>query len=102
MHAQRQRLVTLTNTVDGNVSVLRVPVDAFSPVAEVLQLRRARVNPAWMDITFVGDALACEEDAGTCKFVEDMFEFRKSQGRREEGRYKFILDVSVGSSDAAC
>ncbi|KAL4068444.1 glycosyltransferase family 90 protein [Scleroderma yunnanense] len=93
MHAQRQRLVTLTNTIEGNVSVLRVPVDPSTPVGELLQLRMARVNPAWMDITFVEKALACEEGAGTCQIMEDMFEFRKSQGRKEEGKYKFILDV---------
>ena len=95
MHAQRQRLVSLTNTVEGNVSVLRVPEGASSPVEELLQLRKARVNPAWMDIAFVGEAITCEEGTGTCKLMEDMFEFRKSQGRREEGKYKYILDVSI-------
>ncbi|KAI5988949.1 hypothetical protein F5J12DRAFT_864852, partial [Pisolithus orientalis] len=25
--------------------------------------------------------------------MEEMFEFRRVQGRKEEGRYKFILDV---------
>lgn len=93
MHSQRQRLVTLTNTMEGNVSVLRVPVDASSPAGEVQQLRKARVNPAWTDVAFVEKAIACKEDTGTCKIMEDIFEFRKSQGRWEEGKYKFILDV---------
>jgi len=101
-HSQRHRLVTLTSTMEGNVSVLRVPVDASSPVGEVLQLRMARVNPAWTDIAFVEKAIACKEDTGTCQMMEDMFEFRKAQGRREEGKYKFILDVSVTAVSYLC
>ncbi|KAI5988277.1 glycosyl transferase family 90-domain-containing protein [Pisolithus orientalis] len=93
IHAHRQRLVTLTNEIEGSTSVLRVPSDASSPVGEPLQLRMGRINPAWMDIAFSGKPMACEEDAGTCKLMEEMFEFRKMQGRKEEGRYKFILDV---------
>ncbi|KAI6141005.1 glycosyl transferase family 90-domain-containing protein [Pisolithus tinctorius] len=93
MHAHRQRLVKLTSTIEGNTSVLCVPLDASSPVGEPLQLRMARVNPAWMDVAFSGKPLACEENAGTCKLMEEMFEFRRVQGRKEEGRYKFILDV---------
>ncbi|KAI5988946.1 glycosyltransferase family 90 protein [Pisolithus orientalis] len=93
MHAHRQRLVKLTSAIEGNTSVLCVPLDASSAVGEPLQLRMARVNPAWMDVAFSGKPLACEENAGTCKLMEEMFEFRRVQGRKEEGRYKFILDV---------
>ncbi|KAI6000279.1 hypothetical protein EDC04DRAFT_2612070 [Pisolithus marmoratus] len=93
MHAHRQRLVTLTNTIAGNTSVLRVPSDMSSPVGEPLQLRMARVNPAWMDVAFTGKPLACDENAGTCELMEEKFEFRRMQGRKEEGRYKLIVDV---------
>ncbi|KAI6038814.1 glycosyl transferase family 90-domain-containing protein [Pisolithus marmoratus] len=93
MHAHRHRLVTLTNTIEGNISVLHVPLDASSPVGEPLQLPMARVNPAWMDVAFSGEPVACEESAGTCELMEEMFEFRRRQGRKEEGKHKFILDV---------
>ncbi|KAI6096328.1 glycosyl transferase family 90-domain-containing protein [Pisolithus croceorrhizus] len=93
MHAHRQRLVAMTSTVEGNIDVLRVPLDASSPVGDSVELRRARVNPAWMDVAFAGKPLACEESSGTCKLMEERFEFRRMQGRKEEGRYKFILDV---------
>ncbi|KAI5996980.1 glycosyl transferase family 90-domain-containing protein, partial [Pisolithus albus] len=93
MHGHRQRLVAMTTTIEGNISVLCVPLDASSPVGDPVQLRMARVNPAWMDVGFTGKPMACDENAGTCKLMEEMFEFRRVQGREEEGRYKFILDV---------
>ncbi|KAG6326558.1 hypothetical protein ID866_12531, partial [Astraeus odoratus] len=93
MHSHRQRLVALTNTIEGNVSVLDVPADASMHVGQPRQLRMARVNPAWTDVAFTGKPIACDEDAGTCDLVAEAFEFRRSQVRREEGKYKFILDV---------
>lgn len=93
VHAHRQRLVALTNMVEGNVSILDVPMDASVPVGEPVQTPVARVNPAWMDVAYVDKPLSCEERAGTCQMFEKMFEFRRVQSRKEEGRYKFIIDV---------
>ncbi|KAI6038342.1 glycosyl transferase family 90-domain-containing protein [Pisolithus marmoratus] len=93
VHAHRQRLVALTNMMEGNVSVLDVPVDASVPVGEPAQIPIARVNPAWMDVAYVDKPLSCEERTGTCRMFEKMFEFRRVQDRKEEGRYKFIIDV---------
>ncbi|KAI6142649.1 glycosyltransferase family 90 protein [Pisolithus tinctorius] len=92
-YAQRARLVSLANSVIGNVSILPVPEDENTKVGEPEEVRLARVNPAWMDVAFVGGAIMCDEKGGTCKEMEKMWEFRRSQGRKEEGRYKFILDV---------
>ncbi|KAI6118650.1 glycosyltransferase family 90 protein [Pisolithus croceorrhizus] len=93
VHAHRQRLVVLTNMMEGNVSILDVPADASVPVGEAAQVPIARVNPAWMDVAYVDKPLSCEEQAGTCRIFGEMFEFRRVQNRKVEGRYKFIIDV---------
>ncbi|KAG9311520.1 hypothetical protein JVU11DRAFT_7723 [Chiua virens] len=94
VHGHRARLVTLASTFEGNVSVL-ITGDGEGVMAagEPETTRLARVNPAWMDIAFADRPIACDERGGTCMEMEKMWEFRKAQGRREEGRYKFILDV---------
>lgn len=92
-YSQRSRLVSLANSVIGNVSILPVPDNGYTRVGEPDEVRLARVNPAWMDVAFVNKAIMCDENGGTCKDMEKMWEFRRSQGRKEEGRYKFIFDV---------
>jgi len=97
-NGHRARLVTLVNTLEGNVTVLRVAnadnggEDAI-PVGEPEMVRLARVNPAWMDIAFTEGPIGCDQDGGTCDEMKKLWEFRRMQEKREEGRYKFILDV---------
>ena len=86
---QRARLVTLANTLEGNVSVLGT--SEKEPVGEGQELRRAHVNPAWMDVAFTDMPVGCE--AGTCAEMKALWEFRGVQSPRDEGRYKFIIDV---------
>ncbi|KAF9240419.1 glycosyl transferase family 90-domain-containing protein [Melanogaster broomeanus] len=69
IHAHRARLVTLANTLVGNVSVLPVPADASTPVGD---LKRR-----W-DVQGNGVAVGVQEMAG----------------RSQEGRYKFIFDCA--------
>lgn len=96
VHGHRARLVTLANVLEGNVSVLHVPENEDEdPVGEPEMVRLARVNPAWMDIAFTAGPIACDKNGGTCNEMEKLWEFRRVQPRHEEGRYKFILDVSV-------
>lgn len=49
-------------------------------------------SPAMCDVAFAGKPLNCE--GLMCKKVEAMYEFRKGQNTKEQGRYKFIVDVS--------
>ncbi|KAG9309836.1 glycosyl transferase family 90-domain-containing protein [Chiua virens] len=99
VHSHRARLATLASTLEGNVDVLLTPEDVVEegeegmPIGEPETVRLAHVNPAWMDIAFADGPIACDKRKGTCTEMEEMWEFRRSQGRREEGRYKFILDV---------
>jgi hypothetical protein len=48
--------------------------------------------PAMCDIAFAGQPMNC--DGLMCKKVAAMYEFRKGQNTKEQGRYKFIIDVS--------
>ena len=102
VHGHRARLVTLTNTLEGNVGVLRVPMNEsgtraeLSPVGEPESVPLSRVNPAWMDIAFTEKPIACDQDRGTCDVMEKLWAFQGLQKRPEEGLYKFIIDVSAG------
>ncbi|KAF8137158.1 glycosyl transferase family 90-domain-containing protein [Boletus edulis] len=98
-HGQRARLVTLTNSLEGNVSVLRVPKNSIDngveaeaiPVGEPESIPLAQINPVWMDVAFTDEPVGC--DGGSCEEMARMWVFREVQERDEEGRYKFILDV---------
>lgn len=102
-HGHRERLVTFANMLEGNVSVLRVAKNAGRddesiPVGEPESVRLASVNPAWMDVAFSGKPISCDQSTRMCDEMEALWEFRRIQKKHEEGRYKFILDVSVGRS----
>ena len=96
VNGHRARLVTLTNGLEGDVSVLRVPgneswaMAEASPVGKPESVPLARVNPDWMDVSFTGAPIQCDE---MCDEMARLWDFREVQGREEEGRYKFILDV---------
>ena len=104
-NGHRARLVTLTNALEGNVSVSRVPTnekgvesgeDAEAiPVGEPEIVPLAQVNPAWMDVAFTEWPIACDEDDGTCAEMAHKWSFREVQEREEEGQYKFIIDVRL-------
>lgn len=94
-YAQRFRLVAVANAFEGNMGVLRATKDELETVEETEEMELARVNPAWMDVAFAGKAIGCDEVNGSCKEIEEAWEFKKTQEKEEEGRYKFIIDVSA-------
>ncbi|KAF8550378.1 hypothetical protein OG21DRAFT_1446675 [Imleria badia] len=95
-NGHRERLVTLTNALEGNVSVLHVHSNESeaeaeaSPAGEPESMPLAQVNPAWMDVAFTDEPFQCH---GTCDDMARLWTFQAAQGRDEEGRYKFIIDV---------
>ena len=97
-NGHRARLVTLTNAVEGNVSVLPVPESGpgaeTSPVGEPEDVPLAQAN-AWMDIAFTDHPIGCDEQGGTCDEMAQLWTFGEVQQAHEEGQYKFILDVRV-------
>ncbi|TFK26212.1 hypothetical protein FA15DRAFT_667705 [Coprinopsis marcescibilis] len=58
---------------------------------ESRSLLKSEWAPAMTDIAFAGFPLACE--GTTCDHLREMYEFRKAQGTKEQGQYKFIMDV---------
>ncbi|KII83965.1 glycosyltransferase family 90 protein [Plicaturopsis crispa FD-325 SS-3] len=88
---QRIRLVADANELRGNASVLRSPASPLEPVGPPQQVRRARLNPAAMDVAFAGDRpFNCEPD--TCNALRGTFEWRAWQGQKHAGRYKYVMD----------
>ncbi|KAF8547577.1 hypothetical protein OG21DRAFT_1501500 [Imleria badia] len=104
-NGHRARLVTLTNALEGSVSVLHVAANESgienwadvqaraNPIGEPANVPLRVINPTWMDIAFTQTPISCDEDRGTCDEMEQLWVFREAQGRHKEGQYKFILDV---------
>jgi hypothetical protein len=78
--------------MEGTVDVLRSPLNDSEPIGEPIQLRKAHVNPALIDIQFSGKAGSCSQQM--CGQLNDMYDWRKSQTIKEAGRYKYVFDVS--------
>lgn len=93
-YAHRHRLISLTNVLQGNASVLRVPSNDRSRVGTPEEVQIHTINQAWMDVAFVGGPAGCDTESGACRQMEEMWEFKREQGRREEGMHKFLFDVS--------
>lgn len=90
--AHRDHLIRYVNDMEGTVDVLRSPLNDSEPIGEPIQLRKAHVNPALMDIQFSGKAGSCSQKM--CGQLNDMYDWRKSQTIKEAGRYKYVFDVS--------
>jgi hypothetical protein len=90
--AHRDRLIRYVNDMEGTVDVLRSPLNDSEPIGEPIQLRKAHVNPALIDIQFSGKAGSCSQQM--CGQLNDMYDWRKSQTIKEAGRYKYVFDVS--------
>ncbi|KIY53132.1 hypothetical protein FISHEDRAFT_33968 [Fistulina hepatica ATCC 64428] len=56
-----------------------------------MRAKKSRYAPALLDVAFVDKPVECDDD--TCKFLEEIFEFRKSPNAKTAGRYKYVLDV---------
>lgn len=88
----RLRLVGLANEHSGNISVLHSR-DKNERIGEAETFRKAKLNPAMMDMAFADHAHSCEETV--CKTIEEEYEFRKHQTVEKSGSYKYIMDVST-------
>jgi len=91
--AQRARLMFRVNDLAGTVDVLRSPQDDSERVGEPIPLRKAHANPALFDIHFAGNPIHCAPDS-FCKYINELFDWRKHQNASDSARYKYILDVS--------
>lgn len=91
-NSHRDFLVRYTNELDGTMEVL-VPNRTRSQKLEAREVRKARINPAVMDIAFAGDPIACSPTV--CPQLEKLFPWREYQTTKEAGNYKYIIDVSL-------
>ncbi|KAG6896164.1 hypothetical protein C0992_009913 [Termitomyces sp. T32_za158] len=89
--AQRARLVDLTNELNGTVKVLLSSSPEDVRVGEGIEIPKAKINPSMMDIAFAGKPVGCHEE--TCPELRRRYEWRKRQGSKEVGQFKYIIDV---------
>lgn len=89
--SHRIHVVELANEVDGMITVLKPPETEDEKVGEGVEMRKARVNPAMMDIAFAGSPSGCAPEI--CQQLESGFQWRRWQSAREAGNYKYVLDV---------
>ncbi|KAG1724296.1 glycosyl transferase family 90-domain-containing protein [Suillus paluster] len=86
---QRARLVEIAQRIVGSVEVLIM--DADGEGMKVEEVKKARMNPAMLDIAFAGSPSQCEPE--TCRELEEGFEWRRRMSVRDAGRYKYVFDV---------
>jgi len=54
-------------------------------------MRKARINPAIMDVAFGGQPILCTPDV--CDIVKHAYPWRERQLNKEAGNYKYVIDV---------
>lgn len=89
----RDFLVGFANELHGNMSVLMSTVSNVERVGEPREVRKARINPAILDIAFAGVPISC--DPATCDHLEEIQQWRDRQNLKQAGNYKYVLDVST-------
>jgi len=87
------RLVKWANERNGTVSVLQPRKSRNERVGPGKPTRKARLNPAMLDMTFVNKAHQCV--SAVCETIDEEFEFRRYQDQAAAANYKYILDVST-------
>ncbi len=62
-------------------------------VGEGVELPRALINPAMMDIAFTGEPIGC--DLKYCNYLKTLFEWRRNApaNSKEVGNHKYFIDV---------
>jgi len=89
--SQRVRTVNWANDLNGTSVVLKSPKVKAAKVGTGVEVNNDILKPAMLDIKFAGEPMSCEPEV--CKELEEMFDWRKRQGIRAAGNYKYVLDV---------
>lgn len=92
--AHRDTLVRTVNEFNGTIDYLVPPQPGYNdrPVGAPYIARKARINPAIMDMGFVGQPTQCHEEI--CKIMEEVYDYKKKQSIKDAGNYKYVFDVS--------
>ncbi|KAF5381740.1 hypothetical protein D9615_005399 [Tricholomella constricta] len=88
--AQRARLVDFANGLNGTLKVLIPPKDG-KRVGQGVEIPRSKFSPAMTDISFAGEPVGCHKE--TCPVLLLDYEWKKRQGAKERGNFKYIIDV---------
>jgi hypothetical protein len=89
--AQRVRMVNWANDLNGTASVLKGPKSKWDKVGTAVEVAKDTINPGMLDVMFAGEPFSCEPEV--CKELAEMFDWRKRQGSKDAGNYKYVLDV---------
>jgi hypothetical protein len=89
--SQRVRAVSWANDLNGTAVVLTGPKSNDEKVGMGVEMEKNNINPGMLDIMFAGEPFSCEP--GVCKELEELFDWRKRQGQKAAGNYKYVLDV---------
>jgi len=89
--AQRVRMVNWANDLNGTTLVLKGTKSSWEKVGSAVEMGKDRINPGMLDVMFAGEPSSCEPEV--CKELEVMFDWRKRQGLKAAGNYKYVLDV---------
>ena len=92
-HSHRNFLVEQANDLQGTLKLLSPNKTKNEKVGAPLEVRKARVNPAAMDIAFGGHPMSCSDEV--CDLVEKIYPWRDRQSIKEAGSYKYVMDVRV-------
>jgi hypothetical protein len=85
--------VEQANDLQGTLKLLSPNKTKNEKVGAPLEVRKARVNPAAMDIGFSGQPMACSD--AVCDLLEKIYPWRDRQSIKEAGSYKYVMDVRV-------
>lgn len=91
-NSHRDFLIRNTNDLDGTIQLLDPNKTNSEPVGEPKLMRRARLNPAVMDVAFVGQPISCSENV--CDIMKEIYPWRGRQSNKDAGNYKYVMDVS--------
>lgn len=87
----RIRLVGWAGERNGTASVLRPTKSRSERVGEGRPVAKSRLNPAMLDVTFVGKPHSCTQ--AVCETMQQQFEFRDYQSLETAANYKYVLDL---------
>jgi len=85
--------VDFANDLGGILDILPPDRSRSEKLVEMIEMRKARINPAVMDIAFGGQPISCAPDV--CDILKHAYPWRERQGNKHAGNYKYVIDVSI-------
>ncbi|KAM0791268.1 hypothetical protein ACM66B_005744 [Microbotryomycetes sp. NB124-2] len=87
-NSQRARLHFLTHDMSGNRQVL---VASGQDVVKEQSLAMHNLNKAYMDVSFSGGPVQCDDE--TCTQMRKLIDFAPTMGLTDSYKYKYVIDV---------